>query len=247
MPDLALELKDLLRQKVLNAKKVTKYRAPLLGFVAADDPGFREIKEVVTPNHLLPRDILPEAKTVLAFFVPFAIEPIRANRRSKEVAREWALAYVETNALIGELCQAIHDFLAPLGYKTGWQPATHNFNEETLESLWSHRSVAYLAGLGSFGVNRMLITPAGCAGRFGSVVTSAEIEPSGRISQEFCLFKSEGKCNFCVSNCLTGALTLSGIDKHKCYSHLLEVAKDFSDLGLCDVCGKCCVGPCAIK
>jgi hypothetical protein len=55
---------------------------------------------------------------------------------------------------------------------------THNFNEEDLTAGWSHKSVAFVAGLGTFGVNRMLITPAGCAGRFGSMVISAEIPPT---------------------------------------------------------------------
>jgi epoxyqueuosine reductase len=47
------------------------------------------------------------------------------------------------------------------------------------------------------------------------------------------------------NNCPTGALTAQGLDKHRCYAHLLEVEKQFQDLGLCDICGKCAVGPCA--
>ena len=60
-----------------------------------------------------------------------------------------------------------------------------------------------------------------------------------------CLYVRDSKCQFCVNNCPTGALTLQGLDKHRCYAHLLEVGKQFLDLGLCDICGKCAVGPCA--
>ncbi|MGI6330833.1 MAG: epoxyqueuosine reductase [Zhaonellaceae bacterium] len=241
------EIGFLLEQKVCHNDKKTPYRKPLVSFLAADDPGFLKLKRVVTPNHLLPQDILPEAKTVIAFFIPFGREIVQENRKAASVATSWAQAYVDTNQLIGEICQAIHDLLAKKGYKTSWQPATHNFDPKTLEAKWSHRSVAYLAGMGSFGVNRMLITPAGCAGRFGSLVTSAVI-PSSKVERfEYCLYKKNNTCTYCVDNCPTGALTLAGIDRKRCYAHLLEVAEGFKELGLCDVCGKCLGGPCALK
>jgi len=247
MTDLAKEIQALLEHRVANSGKKTSYRKPLVGFVAADNPGFLEIKKAVTPNHLLPWEILPEAKTVIAFFIPFARKVIKENQNSAKVASSWAQAYVDTNQLIGELCQELHDFLAEKGYKTSWQPATHNFDPVTLEAKWSHRSVAYLAGMGSFGLNRMLITPVGCAGRFGSVVTSAAIAPSSFVKEEYCLYKKNKTCTYCIDHCPSGALTFEGIDKKKCYAHLLEVAEHFTDVGLCDVCGKCVVGPCAIK
>lgn len=247
MNNLAEGIQKLLEHKTANSGKKTSYRKPLVGFVAADNPGFSEVKKIVTPNHLLPQDILPEAQTVIAFFIPFAWEVVKENRGGAQVAKSWSQAYIDTNQLIGELCQDIHDFLAEKGYKTSWQPATHNFDPLTLESKWSHRSVAYLAGMGSFGLNRMLITPAGCAGRFGSVITSALIAPSPFENVEYCLYKKNKTCTYCVTNCPTGALTLGGIDKKKCYAHLLEVAENFKDLGLCDVCGKCVGGPCAVR
>lgn len=247
MGELAKEIKNLLYNKVITKDNITKYRKPLVGFVEASHPGFLELRKVVTPNHLLPQQILSEAKTVIAFFIPFTQEIIKQNREGSQVAASWAEAYVETNYLIGKLCQSMHDFLAEKGYKTACLPATHNFDATTLESLWSHRSVAYLAGMGSFGINHMLITSAGCAGRFGSVVTSAELPTSKGENKEYCLYKKTGTCTYCVDNCPTGALTLEGINKQKCYAHLLQVAEGFKDLGLCDVCGKCVVGPCAIN
>jgi epoxyqueuosine reductase QueG len=193
----------------------------------------------------IPQTYCPEAETVVAFFLPFSEDIIRANRHDPGIAREWALAYAETNQLIETISLALEAALAADGIKTVVQKATHNFNQQDLTAPWSHKSAAYVAGLGTFGLNQMLITPAGCAGRFGSMVISAKIAPSPRPAGHYCLYFQNGKCRFCVDRCPTGALTFEGLDKQKCYAHLLEAAKLFPDLGLCDICGKCVVGPCA--
>jgi len=41
-------------------------------------------------------------------------------------------------------------------------------------------------------------------------------------------------------------LTVDGLDKPACYRRLLEVDARYEDLGVCDVCGKCATGPCAV-
>ncbi|MCL2549088.1 MAG: epoxyqueuosine reductase, partial [Symbiobacteriaceae bacterium] len=95
------------------------------------------------------------------------------------------------------------------------------------------------------------ITPAGCAGRFGSVLLSqalaADERPDANKEKEPCAWFREGSCRFCITNCPTGALTEAGIDRHLCNDHLLKISEGFTDLGLCDVCGKCAIGPCAIS
>ncbi|MCL6636108.1 MAG: epoxyqueuosine reductase, partial [Peptococcaceae bacterium] len=101
-------------------------------------------------------------------------------------------------------------------------------------------------GLGTFGLHHMLITARGCAGRLGSLVLDFPVPPSPRPENHYCLFRREGKCLACVKNCPTGALTRAGLDKKKCYKRLLEVDAHYGDLGLCDVCGKCATGPCAV-
>jgi len=110
--------------------------------------------------------------------------------------------------------------------------------------------VAAIAGLGSFGLHRMLITDAGCAGRFGSLVVDVALEPTsapGALLRERCRYFYDGSCKVCVERCPTGALTEARLDKHRCYEWLLQVADHFHELGLADVCGKCATGPCAFK
>jgi epoxyqueuosine reductase QueG len=236
---------ELINRQTENADTITQYRKPLVGFASAQDPLFNQMKEIIGPHHLHPTELLPDAQTVISFFLPFAKTIITANRKSPQIAREWAVAYVETNKLIATISTELKRELTVLGINVVTQPATHNFNEQDLTARWSNKSIGFVAGLGTFGLNHMLITPSGCAGRFGSTVISAEIPSTPRPTLENCLYIRDSKCQFCVNNCPTGALTVQGLDKHRCYAHLLEVDKQFPDLGLCDICGKCAVGPCA--
>ena len=238
-----------IRREVTQAEAETHYRQPLVGFADAADPRFFQLRETAEPTHLLPRDLLPEARSVISFFLPFAEEIVKANRAgSRQVAREWAVAYVETNALINTITRQLVVALARQGVSAAAEPATHNWDPVTLISRWSHKSVAAIAGLGSFGLHHMLITDAGCAGRFGSLVADAPLEPSSSADEPIiqrCSYFVDGSCLACVRRCPVGALTEAGLDKHLCYQRLLEVAESFEELGLADVCGKCAVGPCA--
>ena len=90
-----------MQQQVAGADTETRYRPPLVGFADVADPRFAQLREIVEPTHWLPSDLLPGARSVVAFFLPFAEEIVQANRaHPHDVAREWAVAYVETNALI---------------------------------------------------------------------------------------------------------------------------------------------------
>jgi epoxyqueuosine reductase QueG len=225
----------------------TSYRPPLLGYAQASDPLFQQLKTAVGPGHMLPQDLLPEAATVLAFFLPFTKELVAGNREDPYVARSWALAYIEANALISLCCEEIAATLAGKGVKAVWQQPTHNFDPVQLCSYWSHKHVAYICGLGEFGLHQMLITNCGCAGRFGSQVIDLPLTQTPRKAKQQCLYYLREKCLACVKKCPSGALTLNGLDKQKCYSYLLEVDSFYNDLGLCDVCGKCATcGPCAV-
>jgi epoxyqueuosine reductase QueG len=239
------------QREVAEARTETRYRQPLVGFADAADRRFLQLREIAEPSHLLPGDLLPKARSVVSFFLPFAEEVVEANRTgSRQVAREWALAYVETNALINRIAQGLIAALAERGVKAAAEPATHNWDPVTLISRWSHKSVAAIVGLGSFGLHHMLITDAGCAGRFGSLVVDVDLEPTsvqGASARERCRYLHDGSCRVCVERCPVGALTEAGLDKHRCYEWLLQVADRFCELGLADVCGKCATGPCAFE
>ncbi len=241
---IAETLNKILTETPLNNQ--TEFRTPLIGYAKANNPLFRELKTAVSPNHLLPADLLPEAKTVAAFFLPFTKELIRENRQCSRVAKSWAIAYIDANRLIDRCCSDIAKALSPYGIKTVWQKPTHNFDPEELCAHWSHKHVAYICGLGDFGFHHMLITPSGCAGRFGSLVLDYALEPSPQQDSFPCKYFQQGTCLVCTQKCPSGALTPKGLDNQKCYSFLLETDALFDDLGVCDACGKCAVwGPCS--
>lgn len=226
----------------------TGWKEPLVAFARADDPLFAKLKKIITPSHNLPCDFLEEAKTVITYFMPFEDKVVESNKPGRFSSREWAVAYIETNRLINELNRHLRDELINRGYKADFVPATHNFDEKTLLSDWSHRSAAYIAGLGTFGLNHMLITSRGCCGRIGSLVTDLIIEPTPRYEKELCLYRANGSCGRCVKRCVNDALFEDRLDKQRCYKMCLENADRLSDLeSIADVCGKCLVGvPCSV-
>jgi epoxyqueuosine reductase len=239
----------IVREEVVDADTETHYREPLVGFAAADDARWADLRRVVTAVHMLPEQMLPGARSVVSFFLPFEGSVVEANAlRRGPVAREWAVAYVETNALIGRITHRLIESLAPLGIRGTAEPATYNFDLVTLVSRWSHKSVAVIAGLGSFGVHHMVITDAGCAGRFGSVVIDADLPVNSSEGTERCLYYHDGSCLACVSRCPIGALDPEvGIDKQRCWTRCQAVAKMYAEVGKADVCGKCALGPCATQ
>jgi len=227
-------------------KVETSWKEPLVAYADVMDEMFLNLKEIVSPSHVMPKDLLENAKTVVTYFIPFDEVIVNSNIEGKESSKIWAKAYIETNKLISDLNIHIKNELQKLGYSSNIIPATHNFDEKKLISDWSHRHVAFIAGLGKFGLNNMLITENGCCGRVGSFVTDLKIEPTKRKDGENCLYKHMNICKKCVDRCVNDALKIDSFNRHKCYEMCLYNAKFHSDIDLSDVCGKCLVNvPCS--
>ena len=221
------------------------WREPLVGFCSAEDVAV--LRKVVSPTHLMPEEVLRGAKTVIVYFIPFSRKVVESNVSGAFSSRLWAEVYVKTNELIVKLNDYLAKKLEADGFKSFVLPPTHNFDEVNLLSDWSHKHIAYLAGLGTFGFHTMLITKKGCCGRLGSVITQAEFECGEPLKEEFCLHKRGKNCLKCVERCKFGALTKDSLDKKRCYEVLLKNDRYHSDLPLTDVCGKCACGvPCSM-
>ncbi len=226
------------------------WREPLLATARAD-LRFEALPYIAAPNHVLPYDLLPSARTVIVFFIPFVRELAEENAEGKFPCRNWGRAYVDTNELIGRLCKAIESYLRQRGYESALTPATHNFDKSTLTSRWSHKHLSHLVGLGRFGHNSQLITPAGCVGRLGSLVTSAELGDSPLTNAKAaCLHKAGRECLECVTRCPVGALSAEGLDRSRCWQRLLvNQARRSEMVGLPEtthVCAKCAmILPCS--
>jgi epoxyqueuosine reductase len=228
------------------------WREPLLVAAPVDDR-FLRFAEMGIPDHAAPGDLLATARSVVVFFIPFVRDLVRTNRKGDRPCRDWGVAYVRTNNLIARLSQALADRLQEFGYASGLTPATHNFDEIKLMSRWSHKHLAYLAGLGRFGVNCQMITPEGCAGRLGSFVTEAVVAEKPLITtEEACLLRAGKKCGVCMEACPVEALTPEGFDRRKCWDRLVENQAQldyFQDLPeTTHVCAKClALTPCSFK
>lgn len=226
----------------------TCWGEPLVRFAWAQDPLFKQLKKVVRASHALPQDLLPNAQTVIVYFLPFDKGIPRRNRHDYYASREWAVAYVETNRLIIDINHRLAAVLREKGFDSTDLPPTHNFDTQQLMSDWSHKHVAYIAGLGKFGTHHLLITDKGCCGRLGSLITDAQIPATKRPETEYCLAKYNDSCRICVKKCAVDALRGDILDRHKCYDLLLENAEIYKSEGLADVCGKCSsVVPCSFK
>lgn len=183
------------------------WRPPLLATAGVDER-FNILPRIAAPDHSLPKDMLPTGKSVVVFFVPFIKKLALENHEGKIPCRNWGLAYEATNVLINSLCKKIKDFLEAAGYDSALVPATHNFDPVKLMARWSHKHIGYIAGLGRFGVNAQFITPSGCAGRLGSLVTEADLGDNPLVSEkELCLHKNGYKCLSCVRDPRTAPRT----------------------------------------
>jgi epoxyqueuosine reductase len=245
--ELKNKIENIIRAASSNPDTETRFREILVGFASADDPIFNEMKIIIGPHQTHPKEIFPEAKTVVSFFLPFEKELVKLNWKSPDPVKEWIQAKGETDRLIENINEKLKAELAKNGISTFVPEIIFDYNNKGFDVSWSHKSAAYAAGLGTFGVHHMLITKAGCAGRFGTLLISAEIPPTPRLNEEFCRYKKGEKCLVCVDRCPGDALNSRGLDKEKCFKLLQENAKAFPELGNQYACGKCATGPCALR
>ncbi len=239
----------IIEKEVSNAQSVTQYRNPLICFTEVHNCDFFHLREKVGKHHLLPDDLLPGAQSLAAFFIPFSKQVVNANYKSEFASKEWVLAYTETNALINQICEKVMAALSQSGIEAVFIEPSNRSDRKKLTAGWSHKSMAKLTGLGSFGFNRLIITDAGCAGRFGSMLFRAKIDSKPVESKERCLYFYNGSCKLCIKRCPVNALEEDGrFDREACYQRIKQTGALFSDLQLPGACGKCSVGlPCSLN
>jgi epoxyqueuosine reductase len=118
-------------------------------------------------------------------------------------------------------------------------------------SPWSHRHIAYAAGLGSFGMNDFFISEMGSAHRCGSLVVGVPLEPDREKLPQYrhnCLHHHDGECLECAARCPVNANSEAGHDKNKCANNVLssvprnQIVNNINIYG----CGLCATGtPCS--
>ena len=232
------------------------YNPPIISFGSAFDEGFNKLREpdVIGPHHYLPTDWLSGAKTVISIFIPFSDRVIQSNVVDPIVpSMEWRYARIDgqphllaTGALVRDaLLAAGYNAVMPFAEEAYWANISDTSNPEKpiYSSNWSERHVAFVTGLGTFGLMTNFISRIGTCGRLVSVVTDWEIEPDKKDYTDVLDYCS--KCKACFAACPAEALSDEGKSIKKCQEFLRKMNADsIPRVG----CGKCMAGvPCQSK
>ncbi len=198
------------------------YEEPLFAVADAADPLFETLKQesVIGPHFLTPREWLPSARTVLCYFLPFT-EPVRRSNRINPSlpSSEWQHGRIEGEEMNLAYRKRLAKWLQQQGYESLVPCEDPRFQvSEPRSSNWSERHAAFIAGLGTFGMSRGLITAKGIAGRFGSVITAAPLEVTVRPYRE--LYEYCTRCGACAARCPAGAI-VPGPDLNQCKSNVV--------------------------
>ena len=188
---------------------------PIFSVTRADDPwfGFIRYPEAVGPHHLMPQDLLPDAKTVISFFLPVDRDTVESNKKDPiEPSIEWLYSRIEGEGFLLALGAAIRDEFIADGYKAiipildnryitqfAGPPAPGTEHVPRFSSNWSERHVAVVTGLGTFGLSTCFISKKGSAGRIISVVTDWDTPPDVRDYDHWLGYCN--KCGICQRKC----------------------------------------------
>ena len=189
---------------------------PLVGVAAADDPLFERFQdsEVVGPQHRLPLEWLPGARSIVSVFLPFSEHIFRSYKKeSRYSAIEFSSGKWNGSKFLNVVRRGLVRFFEQLGGQAIAPNIDPRYGADGWLPSWSERHVAFAAGVGTFGLQQGLITERGVYGRLCSVITTLSLTPTIRPYTEvygYCLYAFDGSCRACVERCPTGAVKETG-------------------------------------
>lgn len=222
---------------------------PHVAVARGDDPLFLRIREMIglflwTPAEAYAR-AFPDAPApagelrVISYVLPQTGET-RADQRMENTmpAERWARSRFHGEEFNCELRLHLAETLTRAGHPSVAPERLPDFGYQQSErfglaSNWSERHVAFVAGLGTFGLSDGLITTWGKAVRFGSVVSRIDLPVTQRVYGDnhhaWCLWYARGTCGACAKRCPADAITTTrGHDKQACFSYLRDTAAPFA-------------------
>jgi len=216
------------------------FEEPLVGFVRGDDPIFQRFKRIIGPHHFTPAEIMawqagnngvpapaPEDISVVSVVMPVTPRTRRENAMQTDWPSErWAQTRLHGEIFSQTMVREVVAFLMDRGVLAVSPDVTPLFRKKRYPrvgwaSPWSHRHVAYAAGLGTFGMQDFLITERGCAHRLASFVVNLRLQPNRQRPEDihaYCLEYQGIPCLQCARRCPVGAIdAVTAHDKERCY------------------------------
>ena len=220
---------------------------PLVGFIKGDDPILAEYKKIIGPHHYTPEEIMAwQAKnndlpsppadelSVVSIIMPITKKTKDDNAsQTKQTSERWAqtrlLGEIFSQYYVREIVTELMDH----GVLAVAPDVTPMFNKKRYPNVgwaspWSHRHMAYAAGLGAFGLHDFFITEKGCAHRAASFVVHKKLEPNRERPEDihaYCMHYQGHKCMKCAKRCPVDAVHDTGHDKEACYKHVANSLK----------------------
>jgi len=210
------------------------WETPFFGVADGNDPYFDFLREHIGPFHHNPVEAFrlrypgegdPSNLRVVSVCFPQTQETKESQaKESKCPSREWIVTRGEWEPLIREFAEKVTAQLDRIGVRSVSSELVpgfvfHEVGKQGLSSSWSQRHVAFIAGLGTFGLSDGLITQKGKAVRFTSFVMEADLDTMPRQyagHHDWCLYFQDGSCGLCMIRCPIGAISHNGHDKNAC-------------------------------
>lgn len=186
---------------------------PIIGVSSAEVDLYKEFikPEIIGENHLQPKEWLHEAKSVVSIFNPFTQQIKLSNVGGYYPSEKWLHGRIEGQAYVVAATQALAEYLISIGGKVVVPVVGQRYkiySTPKIYSNWSDCHAAYIAGLGTFGINRGIITKKGIAGRFCSVITDVELKSD--IRDYMVLYDNCIMCGACQRACPMDAINEHG-------------------------------------
>lgn len=191
------------------------------------------------PEEFWPQSIFPGTQTVIVIGLPVELTIVDTTP-----SIHYHEHYKTVNLVLDTMAYELSNFLNSMGHPSVSIPRDGYGDIDVLLekplAFFSHKHAAYLAGLGTFGENNVLLTRKyGPRIRFTSIFSSLEIKGYPIIEEDLCIH-----CKSCVHHCPVSAIksmdntNIKIIDKLKCAARSKKLRSEFRSP--CGICIKVC-------
>lgn len=256
---------------VLGKPDEPMWEKPIIGVAAGNDTYYDFLKEHIGEFHWTPAEAFskkygvnpePSKLSVISIVFPQTEETKEMQNKARVFPCDnWLVSRGEWESVMDEFTSKLEVALEKEGIKAASIDQIKEFSRHTSENLgiasnWSHRHIAFAAGMGTFGLSDGFITEKGKAVRMTSVIVEAELEPTPRGDRgpyDWCLYFKSGICGSCIRRCPVRAISEKGHDKIACSNYKDTKCADnwpehIEHSGYSTPCGLCQTKiPCAVK